>query len=162
MKHLDNILLDYTQATHQNCALVYVELEPVKGTGNVPPGEQSYNVYVTNAGCITPIVRRANGVVEWVEAFGLPLGVNAKAQFDYQTVTLTLHPGDVIILSSDGLVETTNPEGVIFGFEQLEQVVVEGPTTTAQAMLTYLQERVSAFSGEADQHDDLTMIVVKV
>lgn len=162
MKHLDNILLDYTRATHQNCALVYVELEPLQTAEDVSQTRPGYNVLVTNAGCITPIVRRANGTVEWVKAFGLPLGVNAKAQFDYQTVTLILHPGDVIILSSDGVVETTDTENNMFGFEQLEQVVADGPTTTAQAMLTHLQEKVSTFAGGADQHDDLTVIVVKV
>ena len=57
---------------------------------------------VANAGCVTPIIRRAGGAVEWVEAGGVPLGAGLGAHRGYPTITRGLSSGDMVILTSDG------------------------------------------------------------
>jgi len=51
---------------------------------------------------------------------------------------------------------------LLFSFERLEQAIATGPTTSAQAMLDYLNEEVSTFIGEAELQDDLTIVVLQI
>ncbi|MBN1991696.1 MAG: SpoIIE family protein phosphatase [Anaerolineae bacterium] len=156
LAHLDRVLAHYTQTTRQNCALCYVEFKPA---GNGQPGRI---LHAANAGGVLPIIRRGNGAVEWVEVGGLPLGVGLGAESGYQEVTLPLAPGDLVILTSDGVIEAMNQTGEIFGFERLEQAVAAGPALSAETMLGHLKRQVTAFVGPTEPHDDLTLVVVRV
>lgn len=60
----------------------------------------------------------------------LPLGVIAGAE--YEQVTFHLDQGDRLVLLSDGVVEATNSEGELFGFERTQQVSHESPRYIAQ------------------------------
>jgi serine phosphatase RsbU (regulator of sigma subunit) len=119
-------------------------------------------VRVANSGCVAPLIRRAGGRVEWVEVGGLPLGVGLGAQLGYPEANLNLRPGELVLLTSDGLVEATDEAGNLFGFERLAQVVAQGPQTDATAMLAHLQAEVAAFTGQTEPHDDLTIVVLQV
>ena len=118
--------------------------------------------FYINAGCITPIIRRVDGTVEWVEVGGIPLGVDLGAKFGYQEVSRSLSKGDLVILTSDGVVKAMTAAEEMFGFEQLEQAVASGPQSNAEAMLAHLRTTVEAFVGDTEPHDDLTMVVVQV
>jgi D-cysteine desulfhydrase len=147
LTELDDTLTPFTMPTGQNCALCYTE---VKGS----------TLRVANAGCMIPIIRRANGDIEWVEAYGLPLGMELK--FEYTDSTITLEPGDFIILTSDGVTEATNKTKEFFGFDRLEEAVINGPQVGAEAMLTHLKAKISAFLDGIKPHDDLTIVVLQV
>jgi len=56
-----------------------------------------------NAGHNNPILRRANGSIERLDAGGLPLGILSEAK--YESASVTLAPGDWLIIFTDGLVE---------------------------------------------------------
>ncbi len=59
---------------------------------------------------------------------GMPLGTELAMESGYEEVTLTLSAGDLVILTSDGLIEAQNGvDGEMFGFERLEQAVQAGP-----------------------------------
>ncbi|OQY49109.1 MAG: hypothetical protein B6242_00235 [Anaerolineaceae bacterium 4572_78] len=68
----------------------------------------------------------------------------------------------LIILTSDGVVEAVNHDHVLFGFDRLETAVQTGPTTTVFEMLTHILTQVSNFVGDAEPHDDLTIVVVQI
>ncbi len=155
LAHLDGVLAHYTHTTRQNCALCYVEITP---SWNGTAGK----LHVANAGCIAPIIRRADGPVEWIEVGGLPLGVGLGAENGYQEASLDLASHDLVILISDGVLEAMNEAGEIFGFERMEQAVATGPTTGAEAMLEHLKTRLAGFVGTVKPHDDVTMVVVHV
>ncbi len=160
MTYLDQALVPYTHTTHQNCALVYVEISPtIPETGEFRE-TQTHTLRVVNAGCVEPIIRRSGGSVEWIKTSGMPLGQNTK--FDYREVVLALAKGDLIILISDGVIEARNSAGDLFSFERFEQAVACGPQIGAEAMLTHLQAAVEGFIGEAEPHDDLTLVVMQV
>jgi len=146
---LDRALTQYTEATHQNCALCYVEID-------------DQTLYVANAGCIPPYIRRASGGVEELEVGGLPLGLGIGTQIGYPALEVKLFPHDLVVLTSDGVAEANITPNNLFGFERLKQAIAAGPATSAQAMLDHLQAEVMAFIGNADLHDDLTIVVMQV
>ncbi len=149
LAHLDQALLPYTRTTRQNCALCYIEL-------------YQHTLHVANAGCIAPLIKRADGEVIWVDVGGTPLGTGLDGQYGYETVKLALSEGDLIILTSDGVVEAFDAAEEIFGFDRLEAAVAEGPATSAEAMLEHLKAVIAAFVGETEPYDDLTIVVIRV
>jgi len=160
LAHLDSAIVPYTRTGHRNCALVYAEITPPT---NHPIEEDKDGVLrVANAGCITPIIRRVNGTVEWVEVGGIPLGMGLGARYGYQEVSLSLSKGDLVILTSDGVVEAMTAAEEMFGFDRLEQAVASGSQTSAEAMLAHLRAAVEAFAGGTEPYDDLTIVVVQV
>jgi hypothetical protein len=72
---------------------------------------------VANAGLVAPLLWR-EGVVEYVESFGLPLGATHTASYTQQTIAL--RNGDRLLLISDGIVEAMNCAHELWGFERLE------------------------------------------
>lgn len=153
---MDNALADYTHRSRQNCALVYLEITP-------PQTELSTGtVRLANAGCVTPLLKRVDGEVAWIEIGGMPLGVGLGAKTGYQEISLPLTKGDFIILTSDGIIEANNEAGEMFGFDRLEQAAAQGPQSSAEDMLEHLLEEVTEFVGFTEPHDDMTIMVVKV
>jgi len=152
--YLDEALLPYTKPRRQNCALCYVELV---GINTVRPVLKAIN-----AGCIPPYLKHADGSLEWAGIGGFALGQGLGAQMGYQEISHLLSKGDMVILTSDGLVEASNTTSEMFGFERLEQAILAGPTSSAQAMLDHLKAELAAYVGEAEPHDDITIVVVQV
>lgn len=152
--YLDQALLPYTKARRQNCALCYVELT---GINTVRP-----MLKAVNAGCIPPYLKHADGSVEWATIGGFALGQGLGAQMGYQEISHLLAKGDMIILTTDGMIEASNARAEMFGFERMEQAIVTGPISSAKAMLNHLKAELAAYVGEAVPHDDVTIVVVRV
>jgi sigma-B regulation protein RsbU (phosphoserine phosphatase) len=152
--YLDEALMPYTKSRRQNCALCYVELV---GINTVRPVLKA-----VNAGCIPPYLKHADGSVEWATIGGFALGQGLGVTMGYQEISRVLSKGDMIILTSDGLVEATNTASKMYGFERLEQAIMNGPASSAEAMLRHLKAEITAFVGEAEPHDDITIVVVQV
>jgi sigma-B regulation protein RsbU (phosphoserine phosphatase) len=112
-----------------------------------------------NAGHNAPLLLRADGRVERLELGGLPLGIQSDA--GYQMGQIGLHPGDVLFIFTDGLVEALNEQGEEFGEERLLQALAESPARSASEMLAFVLERVEHFEGAKRQHDDITCLVLK-
>lgn len=154
LSKLDRAIAPYTATIRQNCALVYVEITCFADA------QRPTMLQAVNAGGIMPIVRRSDGTVEWVDAFGLPLGLGTNIGLEYQEKTATLSPGDMVILVSDGIVEAQNSDGEWLGFDRLESIIADGPDHSAEALHRHIHAAVSLFAGQTDQHDDMTMIVI--
>ncbi len=162
---LDQMIAPYTHSTHQNCALVYAlvgKSEPPDRTNGCSSDDGTYTLCVANAGCITPLIRRNGGSVEWVDVGGIPLGVGLGSLSGYQEASCCLARGDLVVMTSDGVVEATSKQHGLFGFERLERAVSTGPTGSAEAMLEYLRNEVASFVGGQEQHDDITIVVIRV
>ena len=118
----------------------------------------SFQLTVANAGFVYPYLRRSNGLCE-IDVFGLPLGM--WPDFDYRSRSLMLQPGDLLLLSSDGLIEARNEQGELFGFDRLEAELRNLPMEIrAQAAVDRLVNAVMNFTGQAELADDLTVLVV--
>ncbi len=153
---LNETMSTYTHSTGHNMALVYTEITPP--TENAPG-----SLRAVNAGCITPVVRLANGDILWIEVVGLPLGVDLdKKLFEYREKQIDLHKGDMIILVSDGIVEATKADRAMFGFDQLEKTIAAGPNSGAEDMLAHIKSNVNTFINNTRPHDDMTIVVIQV
>ena len=84
----------------------------------------------------------------------LPLGVLEPASFNEAYEVHPLQPGDRIFLLSDGVLETCDGGGQLFGEERLLRVLDGGHAP--QQLFDEIQRALTAFSGEA--HDDVSMI----
>jgi phosphoserine phosphatase RsbU/P len=115
-------------------------------------------VYV-NAGHNPPILRRARGETEKLEAGGLPLGIDASATYD--TATIELQPGDALIFYTDGVIEAFNDKSEEFGNDRWLDAIRALPDWSAQESLQFLMKRVDDFVGLTRQSDDITCLVTR-
>lgn len=153
MVYLDRAILPYTRLQAQNCALCYVELTPTV---------THFEGQVVNAGCIPPFIKRQKShEVFWPELGGPALGQGLGVESGYQAEAVALYPGDMLILTSDGVAEAVNLQGEMFGFPRLEQAVRHGPMHSPRAMVDYLLGVVTQFVAGAEANDDLTIVVVQ-
>ena len=119
----------------------------------------SRNLTYVNAGHNAPILRRANGTLETLEAGGLPLGIQSAAK--YETASLELKPGDALIFFTDGVVEAFNESGEEFGNARWLSAIRDLPDWDAQQTLQFLIKRVDEFVGATRQSDDITCLVFR-
>jgi serine phosphatase RsbU (regulator of sigma subunit) len=76
--------------------------------------------------------------------------------------TVPLHGGDVIVLYTDGITEAMNPSSDLFGEARLSRIVEEHGHLDSGELRERILREIEAFVGSADQHDDMTMILLKV
>ena len=112
-----------------------------------------------NAGHNQPILRRKSGVVERLDAGGLPLGIKADAA--YQTGNAALRAGDWLVVFTDGVVEAINEPGVEYGEERLIAIVNGGADLPPVNMLSRIMVNLDSFVGTTPQQDDITCLVIK-
>ena len=74
---------------------------------------------------------------------------------------LTLEPGDVLALISDGVYEYENADGVQFGEDGVARVLAEHHALPMAALCERLVEAAIAFGGDAPQADDITLVLVR-
>jgi sigma-B regulation protein RsbU (phosphoserine phosphatase) len=115
-------------------------------------------VYV-NAGHNPPILRRASGDTEKLEAGGLPLGIDAGATYD--TAAIELKSGDALIFYTDGVVEAFDDRSQEFGNDRWLTAIRALPDWNAQESLQFLMRRVDDFVGTTRQSDDITCLVFR-
>ncbi len=89
-----------------------------------------------------------------------PLGILEES--DYQETQVVLKPGDRVIFYTDGIVEAMNEKKEIFGFDRLLDVLQNAGPISADELLKDILSQVKHFTGNAPQHDDLTVIAVSV
>ena len=70
--------------------------------------------------------------------------------------------GDLIVLYTDGIVEATNAQEELFGYERLEKLIVENVSRSAQEVLRAIRQSLFDFTGEQPIADDTTVVVGKV
>ncbi len=102
----------------------------------------------------------ATGECEWIEASTVPMGIMPALDLD-RPAPMKLEPGDVVGLISDGIYEYQNEAGEQFGNQGVAKVITEHQGEPAGQLIQALRYAVAAFSGEAPQLDDMTIVFVK-
>ena len=126
----------------------FAELEPETGV-------LSY----VRAGHNAPVIRRASGSLERLETGDLPLGIDAGARFTCGAVTMA--PGDLLVIFTDGLIEAVNGADWEFGETRVLEVLKSSAGAGAHATLKNLLSAVDAFVGQTRQHDDITCLLAR-
>ena len=120
-----------------------------------------------NAGHNPPLLIKKDGTYKWLgeEVGGIPLGmfpndmVSSIAEYEAEHVQLV--SGDVVIYYTDGVTETENVDDEYYEEDRLVEDSKACKDSDAEAMLEYLHNAVMEFQGEADQFDDLTMLILR-
>ena len=119
-------------------------------------------VTLVNAGHLPPILRRGKNTVEplGAEISNLPLGVQHDTC--YEQGVYPLQPGDSLTLYTDGITEAMNAADDCFGETRLAQIVEEHAHLSSDELRERILREIAAFVGEAPQHDDMTMILLRI
>jgi len=119
---------------------------------------KSATLSYANAGHDLPYLRRLGDECEELRARGMPLGL--MPAMNYEEKEVALHAGEGVLFYSDGLVEAHDPQGEMFGFPRLRQLVAElgDVESIAEALLGELY----SFVGESwEQEDDITLLMLR-
>jgi sigma-B regulation protein RsbU (phosphoserine phosphatase) len=111
-----------------------------------------------NAGHNAPLLVSPSGIRR-LETGGVVLGLFENATFDEETVTLA--PGDFLVIFSDGVTEAMNADGEEFMDDRLIACVEAHRQETPQQLLDALLADVKTFCRDATQSDDVTAVLVK-
>jgi sigma-B regulation protein RsbU (phosphoserine phosphatase) len=115
----------------------------------------------SNAGHNWPVLLRPGEERRFLERGGLILGFQERVEFEEERVSLL--PGDVVVLYTDGISEAADASGELFGEERLYAVLSAMPRTLPAREVT---ERVLAtlreFLDGTEAQDDITLLVLKV
>lgn len=118
-----------------------------------------HQLTVVNAGHLPPLVYRKgeNRFIDGTtnDLSGFPLGVADGVP--YESCTLPLHPGDVVLIYSDGVTEATNKAGAEFKMDGVYAALQAGPMTP-KAMVDRLVAAVNQHAVGCKQHDDITVL----
>ena len=123
--------------------------------------ELTDHLVIGNGGIPHPILVRSGEVSE-IPIDGTPLGLFHDIAYNEHTVKM--QPGDIVILASDGILESMNTEGELFGFDRLV-TVLNGldPKVSSAEVSAAILVATDAFSGRpAEPHDDRTLIVLRL
>ncbi|MFL6950372.1 MAG: SpoIIE family protein phosphatase [Xanthobacteraceae bacterium] len=124
------------------------------GVIDVPSGTVTY----CNCGHNPPLVlRRGERTFESLFKCGPPLGI---ADRSYVPRSITLAPGDMMLLYTDGVTEAENSQLAQFGIERLEQTILEMRGQPARKVVEHVIRRVAEFAKGAPQSDDITCVAV--
>lgn len=115
----------------------------------------------------TPLIVVRDGAVSFAQPDGMVLGLQipgAEVKFEAMLAEYRhdLEEGDLLIFYTDGISEAMNAGGELFGDEQLARVVSSQGHQSAAGVRERVLREVRAYVGDADQHDDMTMVIVKV
>jgi sigma-B regulation protein RsbU (phosphoserine phosphatase) len=128
----------------------YGVLDPVTGS-----------LIYARAGHDRPLVLEpATGCCQPLAAGGMALGFVEDVYLDEARVDL--HPGEVLILYTDGLTDAESPEGEFFGVERLRQTICRAGAIGAHALCDFVFEQVVEFQAGAGQFDDMALLVVGI
>ncbi len=125
---------------------LYILLDPASGA-----------LRFANAGHNLPSLRTSADCLE-LRATGMPLGL--LPGMGYEEKEALLAPGNSLLVYSDGLTEAHNPQGEMFGFPRLRDLLSNRPTEVDT--IAYLNEHLTTFTGPGwEQEDDVTFVVVE-
>jgi len=115
----------------------------------------------------TPLLVVSGGQSEVIAPEGMVLGLRLPGALErFEEVlaehTRPLHTGDIVVLYTDGVTEAMDRTGELFGDGALARVVVGQRDRDAAGIRERVLRDVRAFVGDAEPHDDMTMIILKV
>jgi sigma-B regulation protein RsbU (phosphoserine phosphatase) len=124
--------------------------------GAYDPGTREFT-YV-NGGHNSPLVLRGTNVLRLSEG-GPAVGMFSPSQ--YQQSSVTLEPGDTLVLFTDGVSEAMSRGMDEFGEERLIAAVRSGGELSITELIESIFDACDDFADGAPQHDDMTLLIVR-
>jgi sigma-B regulation protein RsbU (phosphoserine phosphatase) len=114
---------------------------------------------LASAGHSQPLLYQS-GQCEKIPITGFPLGFEPGVE--YEELTLTLSPGDVLLFYSDGIPEAASRSGEQFGTSRVMEILQANAAKSASDLADELMSQVAHFATGAEISDDRTLLVIKV
>jgi len=110
-----------------------------------------------------PAIFARNGSIELLNTRGIGLGLDKDELFknSLDEYEIEFGKGNLLFFYTDGLNEAMNKEREEFGMERLINILKQHKKMTPSELSSILINEVDAFSENAEQHDDITLVVVK-
>ena len=128
----------------------YVLIDPSRGT-----------LQYTNAGHNSPFILGAGDIVTRLDSTDILLGVPGFENRPFTSRTVSWSKGDVLVVFSDGITESTNEDEEMFEEERLEQILKRSLRKTAPEIKAEILDAMAAFTGARPQADDVTLVVAR-
>ena len=119
----------------------------------------SHQLSCSNAGHDIPYLLSTTAPLKRLNVGGIPLSM--LEQFSFQEETITMRPGDVLVICSDGIAEAMDVNQVQFGEERLSTLLNNLRAASAVDVIDGIVAAVRGHAGAAPQADDITVVVVK-
>ena len=112
-----------------------------------------------SAGHNPALLLPAGGQMTYLASTGVPLGMLPGASWRQETVTLS--PGDLLCVYTDGLTEAVNARDEEFGLERLAAIVAAGAGSSLRSLCDRILGEVAAFARDVPQYDDQTLLLLR-
>lgn len=103
--------------------------------------------------------RAAENVCTRTSLDGVPIGI--MEEVDYKQAKVKFHPGDIVVLYTDGITEMRNEHKEEYGLHRVHKLIMENHHLNAAEILELLINDVEVFRGETPPHDDTTAMIFK-
>ena len=113
----------------------------------------------TNAGHNPPLLMEGDGQSHFEERGGVPLGMFRDSR--YYEYYLTLEPGQLLVLYTDGATEAMNQAGEEYGRDRLVEAVRQCRHLGARQMIEFIHADVIGWTDGLGAHDDVTFFIIK-
>jgi sigma-B regulation protein RsbU (phosphoserine phosphatase) len=125
------------------------------------PGRRRLELAV--AGLCGPLLRRGGEVLELAPP-GPRLPLGALPEIAYETCSVALEPGDVVVVFSDGVVEARGRSGGLYGYEAPRHLLagLDVAALSARDIGAALLGDLERFTGGAPPGDDVALLVLRV
>jgi sigma-B regulation protein RsbU (phosphoserine phosphatase) len=125
---------------------------------------QRDGVTLARAGHDAPLLyQQQSQTITPIKSPGMVVGIDSGSVFDRLTVdfSIPLERNDCLVLYTDGVTETLNPEGDEYGVDRMMQSVRASANDGAQAIVKTIIRDVREFTGSVPQNDDITVIAIR-
>ena len=112
----------------------------------------------STGGQLPPLVLCANNEVKRLDCGGSVVGLLDNMK--YEQATITMSPGDILIIYSDGVTEPENEYGD-FGEDRLLDLVKRNRTLSLEAISNSIMQALTTWIGEQEQPDDITLVLAR-
>ncbi len=106
------------------------------------------------------IWRRNQGDIEQVSIKSDPIGLERATEYTQQLIPV--EKGDIIVLFTDGIIEAINQKGDPFGIARLKEAIMQYSELTPREIANKVGKDIEGFKGSTHQHDDQTLLVMKI
>ena len=122
---------------------------------------QNERILWVNAGHEPGIVYdRKTGNFEELKGTGLPLGVSANST--YREFKREFKPGQILFIGTDGIWESQDLQGNMFGKDRFKQLVSQHAKQPAPQILETVIQSIERFVHPREKSDDITLVVIKI
>ena len=112
-----------------------------------------------NAGHEKPYIVSNNKVIKLEGESNVVLGV--EEDYKFKKESHKFNKGDYLLMFTDGLNESINKDEEEFGYQRIEETIKDTSNLDLEEVINKLNDNLNAFTGNKEQFDDITMVLIK-